>query len=225
VNEHTYYAPYPVWDLPTRLFHWLLVVNFAACWATQELGWIVWHFYAGYSLLTLVLFRLAWGLIGSRHSRFSDFLRGPRGIREYLREGISTTPGHNPLGALSVIAMLGLLLVQAATGLFNADDQGNQAPYYHLLSESVANLVGETHVVIFNVSLGLIGLHLLAIVYYRLTQGPSMLLAMLRGRAQNKNGRYPPVSTWRALAVLLLCAGAVTALVMLAPKPQFSGFL
>lgn len=219
------YAPYPLWDLPTRMFHWLLAIDFGVCWATQELGWIDLHFYAGYSLLTLLLFRVCWGLVGSPHSRFSDFLPGMKGIHDYLRGGVSPTPGHNPLGALSVLVMLGLLLVQVATGLFNADDEGNRAPYFHLLSKATANLVGEVHAATFNILLGLIGLHLLAIGYYRLTQGPAMLLAMVRGHGENKNGKHPPVSNWRALVVLLLCAGAVTALVVLAPKPKFSGYL
>lgn len=212
--------PNPVWDLPTRLFHWSLVATFATAWASFELGAIEVHFYAGYSLLTLVLFRLCWGFIGSRHSRFGDFLRGPRTLRRYLKEGVSPTPGHNPLGGLAVIALLSLLLVQGVSGLFNADDEGSEAPYFHLLSESSANLVGEVHETAFDLLLIVVGLHLAAIAFYTLVKRQGVIRAMLAGTAPDRKGEGPPVDNRRAFVAILLCAGLIAAVVALAPQPE-----
>lgn len=213
-------AAHPLWDLPTRLFHWALVALFCCAWLSHELGLIEVHFYTGYALLTLLLFRIIWGLVGSRHSRFADFVRGPAAIRRYLRNGDSPGPGHNPLGALSVVATLLLLLTQALSGLFNADDEGNQAPYHHLLSETTANRVGELHQTLFDVLLALIALHLLAIAFYVLRRRMPLIRAMIAGKAPGKQGEVAPVPIWWALLLILVCAGAVGALVWLAPEPQ-----
>ena len=110
-----------VWDLPVRIAHWLFVLCVAGSWLTHQAGvqWFGWHRRFGYATLVLVSFRIVWGFVGTRHSRFGSFLRGPRAIAGYVRSlktGAATTPGHNPLGALSVVAFLVVLLVQAATG-------------------------------------------------------------------------------------------------------------
>jgi len=210
---------YPVWDVPTRLFHWLLVINFLVSWVSFELARMQVHLYAGYTMLALVLFRIVWGFLGSHHSRFSDFVRGPGAAMRYLRDGISPTPGHNPLGGWSVLALLGLLMVQAISGLFNADTEGTRAPYHHLLSEEQGNWVGLIHQLVFDALLVLVALHLLAIAFHTRYKNEPLLAAMIRGRAIDKNGEAAPVSWGRALTVIILCAGAVTALVYYAPKP------
>ncbi|MES1262768.1 MAG: cytochrome b/b6 domain-containing protein, partial [Peristeroidobacter soli] len=123
-------APVPVasgtrvWDLPTRLTHWLFVIGLGVSWWTAETGRLEWHRWSGYALLALVSFRLYWGFVGSSTARFRNFVRGPRAIAAYLRDGNGTSIGHNPLGALSVLALLGLLLAQIVLGLFAVDVDG-----------------------------------------------------------------------------------------------------
>ena len=211
---------YPLWDLPTRLFHWLLVLGFLSAWGSYELGLIEVHFYVGYSLLGLLLFRIGWGLFGSAHARFSDFLRGPGAVIRYLKDGSSPTPGHNPLGGWSVLLMLLLLLGQTISGLFNANDSGSEAPYHHLLSGSLADLTGELHESLFDVLLALVGLHLLAIAFYSLLRHQPLIAAMWRGQAPGKQGKAPPVPVWRAIVIALLSAALVVGLVLLAPEPE-----
>src|SRR5438067_2364360 len=113
-----------VWDLPVRLFHWVLVALVVFSFTTGKLGgnWLRWHMYSGYLILTLVLFRIAWGVIGSDTARFAGFIRGPSHVVRYARSLLGGPPqfhaGHNPLGGLMVVLMLALLLLQASTGLF-----------------------------------------------------------------------------------------------------------
>ncbi len=207
----------PVWDLPTRLFHWLLVGTFLASWITHELGEIELHFYAGYAMLGLLLFRFCWGFVGSRHARFADFVPHAGSLLAYLRGRGSPTPGHNPLGALSVFAILLLLMAQTATGLFNADDEGNFGPYQVLLPEGWGDVIGTWHGLLFDALLAILLLHLLAIAYYQF-KGKALIGAMLSGFKPTQNGKSPPVSLWRALGVLLVCGATVFALAYLAPE-------
>jgi len=108
-------GPVRIWDLPTRLFHWLLAALVLCSVVTAKLGglWIDWHMRAGYAILALVLFRVLWGFAGSRYARFANFVRGPRAVLDYLRGRGAQGAGHSPLGALSVLALLAALLVQA----------------------------------------------------------------------------------------------------------------
>ena len=117
-----------VWDLPTRVFHWWLTLSLVASWITAEAGfeWTQWHIYLGYCALGLVLFRLMWGVVGTRHARFGSFLRGPFQVIRYARTlpeaSAPAYAGHNPLGGWMVILLLLLVAVQAVTGLFISDD-------------------------------------------------------------------------------------------------------
>ena len=128
-------AGMPVWDLPTRLFHWLLVVLILLLYATGEFGMLDmrWHFWFGYATLALMVFRLLWGLFGSQTSRFADFVRGPVAVGRYVKEQISTNAhfsvGHNPLGGWSVLALLLSVLVQSASGLFASDGIDTDGPF------------------------------------------------------------------------------------------------
>jgi cytochrome b len=114
----------PVWDVPTRLIHWLIVALVAASWWTGENGHMDWHRYSGYGLLGLVVFRVYWGIAGASTARFRQFVRGPRVIASYLRGRWETLPGHNPLGAISAVVLLALLLAQIVLGLFAVDVDG-----------------------------------------------------------------------------------------------------
>jgi cytochrome b len=207
----------PVWDLPTRLFHWLLVATFLASWISHELGEIELHFYAGYAMLGLLLFRFCWGFVGSRHARFGDFAPSPGSVIAYLRGSGSPTPGHNPLGALSVITILLLLMTQTVTGLLNGDDEGNVGPYHLLLPEGWGDVIGTWHGILFDALLAVLLLHVLAIIYYQL-KGKSLIGAMLSGFKPSVDGKGPPVSLWRAIWVALVCSAAVSALLYLAPE-------
>ena len=114
----------PVWDWPTRAFHWAIVLIVPAMWATHKLERMDVHILLGQAMLGLVLFRLIWGLIGSSTARFSGFVRGPRAVARYLAGRGGTVFGHNPLGGWSVLAMLPLLAVQVGLGLFATDEDG-----------------------------------------------------------------------------------------------------
>lgn len=180
-----------VWDLPTRLFHWLLVVMVAALWASGEFGKLDLHMQLGQAALALVLFRIVWGFVGSKTSRFGHFVRGPAAIRAYLlaaRRGAVRSVGHNPLGALSVLALLTLLLVQAASGLFVSDDIMTEAPLAHLVSAKTVSLLSSIHRIGFKLLLALVALHLVAVAYYRVIKNDDLVQAMVTGSKQVPEG-------------------------------------
>ena len=210
---------HPVWDLPTRIFHWLLASGIAAAWATYELGWMAWHARAGYVVLGLILFRLGWGVFGSAHSRFADFVRGPRAVKAYFQGKGAPYIGHNPAGGWSVLVLLSLVLFQAVTGLFNADDAYFNGPFNPLVSSAVADTLGGLHELGFNVLLTFIALHVLAVLW-SVYKGDPILRAMLSGRHAHKSGDRPPVSLWRALLWGAVSAGAIWWLLQQAPKPE-----
>ena len=148
-----------VWDIPTRVVHWSFVLGLAFSWWTAETGRLEWHRWSGYTLLALVLFRVYWGFAGSSTARFRNFVRGPRAIREYLRAPPAVTVGHNPLGALSVLALLGLLLMQIVLGLFAVDVDGIESgPLSLYVSFETGRACAEWHEVVFNALLALIAL-------------------------------------------------------------------
>lgn len=176
-----------VWDLPTRLFHWLLVLTLAGLVATGKAGgsWIEWHMRLGLLAGALLVFRLGWGLVGGRWSRFSGFLVGPGGLWRYLRgqprPGDWFHVGHNPLGALSVLAMLGVLAAQVATGLVSDDEIATTGPLNKFVSGATGLAATAWHKewgqwLIF----ALVGLHVAAIVVYAL-RGQRLVPAMLNG--------------------------------------------
>ena len=155
-----------VWDLPTRLFHWLLVVLIAFSWWSVHHDRTQWHIWSGCAILTLLIFRILWGLVGSSTARFSSFVRGPRGIAEYWR-GRWAGMGHNPLGAISVLALLLAVAIQLGLGLVAEDEDGiYMGPLARLVSTDTSHKARDIHELWFNVILGLIALHLLAILYY-----------------------------------------------------------
>ena len=169
-----------VWDLPVRITHWLLVACVAASWATHYAGveWFQWHRRLGYAVLVLVVFRVVWGFVGTRHARFGNFLRGPLAIRDYLRGGRETI-GHNPLGALGVVAKLGLLVSQAATGLFANDEIMNAGPFYGWISPAMSNRLTGLHRANSDWLLVLIALHVLAVGWYVFVRRRALVRAIV----------------------------------------------
>lgn len=210
----------PLWDLPTRLFHWTLVIALGAAWWSAEEERYDVHEWTGYLILVLVGFRIIWGFVGSRHSRFSDFLAGPRAIAGYLRGEGSPTPGHNPLGGWSVLVLLALLLMQGVSGLFNSDDILFSGPLYYAAPGEFRDAMGVVHELAFNVLLGFVALHILATLYYQFRRRDPVINAMVLGRSGAKQGVEASRSPWLALVLILLVAAALWFGLEQAPEPQ-----
>ncbi len=210
---------HPLWDLPTRFFHWALVLCIGLSWWTGDQGELDRHAWVGYVVLVLVVFRIAWGFVGSRHSRFSDFLAGPGAILAYLRGEGGTSPGHNPLGGWSVLIMLLLLLTQAVTGLFNTDDVLFNGPLYYALDGDLRDTLGVIHEVAFDILLAFIVLHILAVCWHQFVRGEPLLQAMTRGEASGRTGRQALAPTWLALVLSGAIALLLWAIIAFAPQP------
>ena len=206
-----------VWDLPTRVFHWALVVCVIGLASTGTIGGnvMVWHFRFGYSVLTLLLFRIVWGLVGGHWSRFAAFIYSPRSVLDYLkgRGRVEHSVGHNPIGAGSVFAMLGFLLAQASTGLLSDDEIAFAGPLTRFVSNSTVSLATHYHKNIGKwVLLGLVLLHIAAIIFY-LRRKHNLVHAMLHGDKELvvavPASRDDTASRLGALLVLGICAAAV----------------
>ncbi len=209
-----------LWDIPTRVFHWLLVVALGLAWWSAEEERYDLHEWVGYGILVLVVSRVLWGFFGSRHSRFSDFLAGPRTVIAYLRGAGSPTPGHNPVGGWSVLLLLTLLLAQGVSGLFNSDDVLFSGPLYYAASTEFRDAMGEVHEIAFNTLLAFVGLHVLAVCYYQFLRRDQLIHAMVLGRAANKAGIEAPRPAWLALLLLLVVAAALWFGLEQAPQPE-----
>ena len=196
----------PVWDLPIRLFHWLLAALIGFSWWSIKNDQPDWHIWSGFAILTLLVFRLLWGLFGSSTARFANFVRGPAVVGEYLRDSKSWRfAGHSPLGALSVIALLAAVAAQVALGLVSVDEDGlNEGPLAQLVSLDFSEEARDLHEDFFNVLLALIVLHIAAVVYYRLVEGKRLTGAMFTGRAALEPGVEPmrPAKWWVAALCL-----------------------
>jgi cytochrome b len=208
----------PVWDLPVRLFHWSIVAFIGLSWWTAKNGFGLVHFWSGYALLFLLVFRILWGFAGSSTARFATFVRGPAAVAAYLRGGRQARAGHSPIGALSVLAILLALLVQIATGLVQIDDEDFiEGPLSGLVGFDTAVLAHEVHEASFNVLLGLIALHLLAIAYYQLVRRRPLVRPMVTGRAALPQDVPPMVPAAKgrfaacAAAALILTAAVIGA--------------
>lgn len=198
----------PVWDLPTRLFHWLLAGLIAFSWWSVHNHHTDWHIWSGCSILALLIFRVLWGFVGSSTARFSSFVRGPRSIASYWR-GTWAGIGHNPLGALSVLALFIAVALQVALGLISQDEDGNYfGPLARLVTSDTSDRARDIHEFWFNVILALVAMHLLAILYYR-WRGKKLTLPMITGRAELLPGTEPmrPAKWWAALLCLAIAIG------------------
>ena len=211
---------HPLWDLPTRVFHWLIVACVPLAWWSAENENFGLHQWLGYTVIVLVVSRVIWGFVGSRHSRFTDFLVGPGRVLVYLKGRKALSAGHNPLGGWSVVALLSLLLLQAFSGLFNSDDVFFSGPLYYGASGPFRDAMGEVHELVFDLLLVLIVLHIGAVLYYQRWRKEPLTQAMLRGRAPGKEGLAAPVPAWRALLIATVVALVLWGLLALAPQPQ-----
>lgn len=217
-----------VWDLPTRIFHWALAVLVVFSFASGKIGgtWLEWHMRSGYAILALLLFRLAWGCVGSDTARFTRFMRGPRAALGYARETWASRPpavvGHNPLGGWMVVLMIALLLAQAATGLFVDDEISTRGPLTGKVSNALVARMTAIHAYNQWALLAAVVLHVLAIAYYRLAFKTDLLGPMVSGWMAPPAGVMPPQPVQRsslaALALLAAAAAFVYWLVVLFPK-------
>ncbi|WP_142847836.1 cytochrome b/b6 domain-containing protein [Telmatospirillum sp. J64-1] len=214
-----------VWDLPTRLFHWTLVVLVVLLFLSGKqmtsLLHMDHHMLLGYAVLALVLFRILWGFIGSTHSRFADFLRGPYAVRNYLK-GQGFVAGHNPIGGWMVMALLGILTVQGVTGLFASDDIWTDGPLVPLVSSATVSQMTSIHKTAVDILLILVGLHVAAAFFYLLVKRDNLIKAMITGyktlppdQPAPAQGRF--VHPLLALAALALAAAVIWAVVTLLP--------
>jgi cytochrome b len=213
-----------IWDLPTRMFHWLLVACVIGLLITGNVGGnaMVWHFRFGYIVLTLLLFRLIWGFLGGHWSRWSQLPLSFSKVWSYLR-GQSVPAhhaGHNPLGSWSVLAVLFFLTFQVSTGLVSDDEIANMGPLSSLVSGSVVSWATNWHKNVGKfILLGLIALHLLALAWYQFKKHISLVPAMVHGD-KSLTGPVPPSvdkssSRMLALLCLILSAASVALLVSL----------
>ena len=204
-----------VWDLPTRVFHWLLAAAVIGLLATGLGGIMEWHFRLGYTVLALLLFRLVWGFVGGRWSRFGAFFYAPSSLVAYLRGRAHPDHliGHTPLGALSVFGLLGILALQVATGLVSDDEIAASGPLTRFVSGAVVSAASAWHTVPGKwIVIVLASLHVLAVLYYVLVKRHPLVRPMVSGDKLIAGGAAVPSrdnagSRLLALAVFAVCAG------------------
>ncbi|HTJ63137.1 MAG TPA: cytochrome b/b6 domain-containing protein [Alphaproteobacteria bacterium] len=207
-----------VWDLPTRLFHWLIVALFGFSWWTSETDHLEWHKLSGYFILTLVLFRIYWGFAGSQTARFADFIHSPRGVVAYgaalLRRSGRIAFGHNPMGGWSVAVLLLLLLAQSVLGLFAVDIDGlDPGPLGNYVSFELGRRIAHWHGRVFNLLLLFSGLHVAVVLFYLVFKRQNLTAAMIVGTKRVGAEIVPPplrfAPLWLALPGLAGAAGIV----------------
>lgn len=204
---------YKLWDGPVRLVHWLLVGLIAFSWWSSE-DHLNWHRWSGYAIIGLVIFRIWWGFAGGGAARFSSFVRGPATILGYLktvgRRDPSDVPGHNPLGALSVLAFLVVLLAQVGTGLFAVDiDAFEAGPMSDRVSFETGRQIAEIHELTFRVLQGLVVLHVLAVLFYLVWKRTDLIGPMITGKRALPSDPGLAGAPWWRLALGVALAGAI----------------
>ena len=209
-----------VWDLPVRLFHWLIVALFAFSWWSGEKHEMDWHRWSGYGVLALLVFRIFWGFAGTRTARFAAFLRGPGAVLAYARS-LAQKPyvagvGHNAIGGWSVMLMLAALVVQVSAGLFSVDIDGLESgPLADYVSFETGRSAAKIHHLVFNIALAVVGVHIAAIVVYRLWLKADLITPMITGKRQSASPATVVVGSglsWRALIGVIIAAACAYAI-------------
>jgi cytochrome b len=197
-----------IWDLPTRLFHWVLVGLIAFSWWTGEEHLYDLHLWSGIAVLTLLIFRILWGLFGSSTARFANFVRGPSAVGDYLR-GTWRGIGHSPLGALSVLALLGLIAIQVGLGLFASDEDGLLlGPLSGFVSADASEEIADLHHDFFDVLLIFIGVHIAAVLFYWIARKQNLIGPMVTGKAE-LDPESEPMTPGKGWVALLCLVGAI----------------
>jgi cytochrome b len=217
-----------IWDLPVRIFHWLLVILFAAAYITHILGtdYFIYHLWSGYAMLVLVSFRILWGFVGSYYARFSNFVRNPIATIKYAFSVLKKTDqhhaGHNPLGALMVIALLLGLLVQAVTGLFTNDEIFNLGPLYTYVSDELSLSLTSLHRQLYYWILGAVILHIAAVLIHQFLKREKIINAMFTGEKAAKGleseTSISSSKIWLAIILIVVLSLLLTWVVINAPE-------
>ncbi len=201
-----------IWDLPTRLFHWGLVISVIGSVVAVNMDEMDLHARFGFATCTLLIFRVLWGLVGSETSRFVQFVPGPGKLIAYLR-GAWSGVGHNPLGALSVVALLGVAGAMVGTGIFANDDVFFDGPWAGWIGSAGSSRMTGLHEVFEKLLYLLVALHLVAILYYRIAQSKDLIKPMLTGRGPSDAAAQPrmahPLLALPVLGVAVFLAGLV----------------
>jgi len=204
-----------VWDTPTRLFHWLTVALVVAAYVTWRLNWMDWHAQVGDALLALLLFRLLLGFFGSETTRFSCFLASPRVALRHLAHVLRREPdrqvGHNPAGGWMVLLLLALLLGEALTGLYVANDVADVGPFTALVPAPITNAITSLHLIFWDALLAAVGLHVLAILVYAVAKRHNLVLPMITGWKTLPDSVPQPRMVGPARAILLLSCSVIAA--------------
>lgn len=235
----------PVWDIPTRFIHWCLPVGIGLLWWTGETGRMEWHSYVGYTLVVLVATRFAWGFVGSFHSRFRNFVRGPSVVLSYVTGGAADSPatagarvtsarsdsaknlgseraaasvGHNPLGAYSTLALLTVLILQGVSGMFSIDDVAFDGPLAYYFDGDYIDFASQWHDIGWAVLQVLIAVHLLAIAWYQLKKGQPLVQTMWFGSRPGRESEHTPVGIGRAIVVVAVFIAMLAMAINFAPE-------
>jgi len=207
-----------VWDLPVRAMHWLLVIGIGVCWWTGVENELEYHLYSGYAILWIVLMRLYWGLVGSSTARFVNFVRGPKAILDYAttlhRRDTPHAHGHNALGAISIVVMLGLVLTVVILGLFAVDVDGlYSGPLSSYVTFKQGRHIAHLHYDWFNILLWMIGLHLAAVLFYFLYKRQNLIGPMISGkrRGEASEPQMKIVPLWRFVIGAVIVSAIVYA--------------
>jgi cytochrome b len=213
------HLPMRIWDLPTRLFHWVLVVLIFAAWVSAWRDWMQVHVVCGLTVLSLLLYRLIWGIVGSDTARFSHFLKSPlaalRHLMRLLRREPDTEIGHNAAGGWMVVVLLALLCVQVGTGLCSNDDILIEGPLARYVGKARSDWLTHIHHVNFTLIEIAIALHVLAIVAYRVLKGHNLLLPMITGKKRLPGATRAPRMMHPVLALVVLVFSALSVVLFL----------
>jgi len=216
-----------VWDLPVRIFHWSLVLLFIAAYVTNALGpnYFKYHLWCGYAVIVLVGFRIVWGLVGTYHARFINFIRSPVTTIKYAVDTLQNKEkhyaGHNPLGAIMVVVLLLTILIQALTGLFTNDEIINVGPLYAYISDELSLKLTSLHRHLFYWILGAVVLHIIAVLVHVFFKRDNILKAMFTGKKSATGIEEKSISSsriWLAVIIVIVLALVLTWVVIHAPQ-------
>lgn len=217
-----------IWDLPTRVFHWLLVISFIAAYVTNWLGvsYFVYHLWVGYFVVILLVFRILWGIVGTHHARFVNFVRHPIESVRYalhLTKGKAESyPGHNPLGALMVLTLMLVLLLQAVTGLFANDEIFNIGPLYGYVSHELSLKLTAVHKELFYWILGAVVIHVGAVLFYVFFKRENLIKAMVTGKKPvdglHEAKTIDSSRIWLALVLVVIISALLAWIIVAAPE-------
>lgn len=217
-----------IWDLPVRIFHWSLVILFIAAYVTNSLGaeYFTYHLWTGYTMIVLVSFRILWGVVGTYHARFINFIRNPIATTKYALSFLKKTEqyyaGHNPLGAIMVVALLLGILVQAVTGLFTNDEILNVGPLYAYVTDELSLKLTSLHRQLFYWILGAIFLHIFAVLFHIWFKRDNIIKAMFTGKknAEGLEGEQSISSSklWLAIIIVVVLALVLAWVISSAPE-------